>query len=201
MPRVKADNYDAKRSLILDKAAKLFAESSYPSTRMMDIAEACGTSKSMLYHYFPKKDDLLYAILIEHLEEIIIAIKQLPASLNGNITGNNLIRAFVDLFLQQSAKARTRHIVAMLDVKYLPKKQQTTIKNLEREIIAFTVQILKQANTNLQESEYTFYALLLIGTINSIDIWKKPKGAYNADEMSSRVTELFLNGFLTAKTL
>lgn len=198
MPRVQSDDYDTKRSLIMDKAAKLFADQSYPSARMMDIAKACGASKSMLYHYFPKKEDLLYAILTEHLEEVVEGIKELHSSIDSSWTNYELVESFVELFVKRSSKARSRHLVAMLDVKYLPKKQQTTVKSLERDIIKLAADILKEANPKLRESDYTLYALLLIGTINSMDIWRRPSGHYSAEDLSEKVTHLFLDGFLDA---
>src|SRR5438874_2583900 len=63
MPRVRADDYDIKTQAILDSAAALFAKVGYPNAKMQDIAKACGATKSMLYHYFPTKDDLLFAML------------------------------------------------------------------------------------------------------------------------------------------
>jgi AcrR family transcriptional regulator len=76
MPRVRSDDYDAKTHAILDSAAVLFAKVGYPSAKMQDIAKACGASKSMLYHYFPTKDDLLYAMLEEHLQRVIVALEE-----------------------------------------------------------------------------------------------------------------------------
>jgi AcrR family transcriptional regulator len=43
---------------------------------MQDIAKACGATKSMLYHYFPTKDDLLFAMLMEHLERVVQSVEE-----------------------------------------------------------------------------------------------------------------------------
>ena len=74
MPRVQADDYDAKKSKILDAAASLFADRGYAGSRMDEIAKACGVSKSMLYHYFKKKEDVLADILQEHVSRLIESI-------------------------------------------------------------------------------------------------------------------------------
>jgi AcrR family transcriptional regulator len=68
MPRVRASDYDTKLLGIVDAAAALFAKSGYSGARMSQVAEACGVSKSMLYHYFATKDDLLFFMVKEHLE-------------------------------------------------------------------------------------------------------------------------------------
>ena len=75
MPRVRSDDYGTKSHAILDSAAALFAKEGYPSAKMQDIAKACGATKSMLYHYFPTKDDLLFAMLMEHLERVVHSVE------------------------------------------------------------------------------------------------------------------------------
>ena len=105
MPRVRADDYDSKALAILDSAAALFAKVGYPNAKMQDIAKACGASKSMLYHYFPTKDDLLFDMLEEHLEKVIAGIEEVVA-----LPGSNKDRfaAFVQVFTQKSAQSRRR---------------------------------------------------------------------------------------------
>lgn len=193
MPRVKSDNYDTKRELIMDHAARLFSDAGYPNARMMDIAVACGASKSMLYHYFPKKENILYAILIEHMEELVGDIHWL---LQNNAGEQSIIIEFVKLFVQKTAKARARHLMAILDVKYLPEAQQAEVVELEREIVISTGSILKLVNPELPTKEYNIYALMLIGTINAMDMWRKPDGRYSAIEMAEMYAKVFMNGFM-----
>jgi AcrR family transcriptional regulator len=77
MPRIRANDYDDKKSKILDAAARLFADQGYAGSRMEEIAKSCGVSKSMLYHYFKKKEDVLFDILQEHVSSLIEAIKNI----------------------------------------------------------------------------------------------------------------------------
>ena len=59
-----------ERQRIYDHALKLFAKQGYTKTKYSDIAEASGSSKSMVQHYFPKKELLVREFLNEHLESI-----------------------------------------------------------------------------------------------------------------------------------
>lgn len=194
MARVQAKNYGVKREIIIDKAGRLFSKSGYPNIRMMDIADACGASKSMLYHYFPKKENLLMAILTDHMEDMTTSIVKLTKA--ADKTPRELVQSFVELFVLKSARARPKHLVAMLDVKYLPKSDQAIVRAMEREIVTLTSSILKLANPNIDESDYNMYSLLLIGTINSLDTWSKSTGHYSNKEMAAKIAELFLDGFL-----
>jgi len=60
MPRGKGPTFDSQRATILEAAAILFAEKGFASASMADLAEACGVSKALLYHYYRDKAHLLF---------------------------------------------------------------------------------------------------------------------------------------------
>src|SRR5712672_1876176 len=70
--------YDQKLELILRSSARIFAEKSYHSTSMRDIARTTGVSLAGLYHYCKSKEELLFLIqdhcfgrVLERFEERI----------------------------------------------------------------------------------------------------------------------------------
>src|ERR1700721_3041678 len=117
MPRVRADDYDDKKSKILDAAAKLFSKQGYAGSRMDEIATACGVSKSMLYHYFKKKEDVLADILQEHVTQLIESIKVHVAQ--GGADKMEYFRGIIEVYLNPSGKSRASHVVALHDMRYL----------------------------------------------------------------------------------
>jgi AcrR family transcriptional regulator len=52
----------AKRPLLVDAAARVFAEKGYASTRVADIAARAGVGKGTVYEYFASKEELLFAV-------------------------------------------------------------------------------------------------------------------------------------------
>src|SRR5205085_5854877 len=46
------------------------ATKGFPGASVAELAKACGASKSLIYHYFPSKDDILYAVMVEHLDAL-----------------------------------------------------------------------------------------------------------------------------------
>jgi AcrR family transcriptional regulator len=53
----------ARRTLILEAAARLFAEKGFHRTTTKDIAEAADVSEGTLYNYFENKDEMLMGIM------------------------------------------------------------------------------------------------------------------------------------------
>jgi AcrR family transcriptional regulator len=196
MPRVRADDYDTKTQNILDSAAALFAKVGYPNAKMQDIAKACGASKSMLYHYFPAKDDLLFAMLQEHLEQVIAGLEEV-ATMAGS--KRQRFGAFVEVYAQKSAQSRRRHVTAMNDLKFLPKAQQKPLRELEKKVTDLVADMLRDQNPGLSGTSYKPYAMLLIGMLNWTDTWYQPNGPIKPHELSDMMSRLFLRGFLAER--
>ena len=150
----------------------------------------------MLYHYFPTKDDLLFAILQEHLERVIGGIDE---ALSSPGAPRARLSALVHAYTQKSAQSRRRHMVAMQDVKYLPKVKQTPLLALQKTVTEKVAGLLRTLNPGLPPSVYKPYTMMLIGMLNWADTWYKPHGAMKPAELCERMTRLFLAGFLAEK--
>lgn len=196
MPRVRADDYEAKSQAIMDCAAVLFAKEGYPSAKLQDVAKACGATKSMLYHYFPTKDDLLLAMLKEHLEKVVHSVE---AALQQPGSARDRMLALVQAYTQKSIQSRRRHMVAMQDVKYLPKAKQAPLIELQRQITERVADLLRALNPELPEDVYKPYSMMLIGMLNWTDVWYQPSGKVKPQELCDRMSRLFLKGFLAEK--
>lgn len=196
MPRVRADDYDVKRQQILDAGAALFAKAGYPSAKMEDIARTCGATKSMLYHYFPTKDQLLFAILDEHLDRVISAVEQV---MQEGGTAKQRLNAFVLVYTQKSTQSRQRHIVAMNDAKFLPPDLQARLVEGEVRVTNMVASMLRELNPGLSDELFKPYTMLLIGMLNWTDTWYKPNSRLKPQELCERAARLFLRGFLAEK--
>jgi AcrR family transcriptional regulator len=194
VPRVRSDDYDAKTQAILDSAAALFARVGYPNAKMQDIAQACGATKSMLYHYFPTKDELLFEMLTEHMNQVIAALEE---ALQATGTPHQRLLALVQAYTQKSAQARRRHVTTMNDQKFLPKALQTPLIEMQDQVIDMTARLLRELKPGMPDRVYKPYTMMLIGTLNWTDFWFKPGGPMKAQELCERITHLFLHGFLS----
>ena len=57
------------RADIVDCAQKLFYEHGYDGTSFSDIVDASGLVRGNIYHYFKTKDDILKAVVEQHLKD------------------------------------------------------------------------------------------------------------------------------------
>ena len=70
MARTRASDFEEKQHGLLVSAAAVFAEQGMEKASMAQIASHSGVSKALLYHYYPSKDVLIFAIIHTHLVDL-----------------------------------------------------------------------------------------------------------------------------------
>ncbi len=194
MTRVRADDYEDKKQVILDKAAALIARKGFDVATMLDVAKACGTSKSHLYHYFPSKEELLFAIVHEHITRQCEELRRIVAQ---PLDAETRFAQFVDSFVQGAARSRNEHLMLMNDIKFLPKPQLDKIRRLEVEVTETLEDLLREINPELMEEARVSkpYALLLFGMMIWTFSWYRRNGSISPQELGQRIASLFVHGF------
>lgn len=74
----------ARRNQLLGAAQEVFVAQGYHSAAMDDIAERAGVSKPVLYQHFPGKLELYLALLDQHCESLLQAVRTALASTTDN---------------------------------------------------------------------------------------------------------------------
>jgi AcrR family transcriptional regulator len=92
---------------LLDAAAALLAERGYDALTTRRVAERAGVSVGSLYQYFPSKESLVHALLVEHLREA--AALRPPALARPDLPLAERVRWVVRWFLAAHAKAPALH--------------------------------------------------------------------------------------------
>ncbi len=133
MARTRAQDYDAKRSAILHRAATLFARHGYTGTSITTIAKACGVSKALLYHYYSDKEAVLFDILSAHLERLLVEVRAAGASA---ATPHERLLALTDALLNAYRDADAEHQVQIANLSLLPEALQERLRVMQRELVA-----------------------------------------------------------------
>jgi len=100
--RGKDEQVTSRRNQIKRVAAKLFIESGVGGTSVRDIADAVGLLSGSLYHHFPSKDAIAFAIIDDFLTELISRYESVLPPVTGM---RDELRALV----HSSVDVATRH--------------------------------------------------------------------------------------------
>jgi AcrR family transcriptional regulator len=77
---VKEQLRDVRARYILEVAQELLLEQGYRGTSMDEIAARVGIAKGTLYQHFPHKEDLVVALLAEHVERFARTVDEAAGS-------------------------------------------------------------------------------------------------------------------------
>lgn len=97
-----------KRTQILRAATDVFSAREFHTVPVEDVAVAAGVGKGTLYLYFPTKEQLFYATILEALDVLIV---ELGAAVRGR-SGEEGLRAFVTCLLDFFW--RRRHLAVLM---------------------------------------------------------------------------------------
>ena len=190
MSRPRAATYDDQRTLILARAAELFARRGYTATSMNEVAAACVVSKATLYHYVRDKHALLAQIAAEHVARLEALVREVKAQrLMPGAELDALIRRFTAAY----ADAQHEHRVLTEDVKFLHDDERATVEAGQRRVVAAFAAAIARVRPELA-ARATPLAMLLFGMINWTFTWMKPGGALTHQTLAPIVSELFFGG-------
>ncbi len=98
---LKEDEYNAKRSEILDYARQLIYTKGYEQMTIQDLLDGLHVSKGGLYHYFPSKEALLAAMVERMGQEAVENL--LPVVQDANLSAIQKFRHYFEISAQGKA--------------------------------------------------------------------------------------------------
>ncbi|MBB2160478.1 TetR/AcrR family transcriptional regulator [Gluconacetobacter sacchari] len=198
MARPRAQDYDEKRQLILRNAAKLFAGFGYVGASITMIAEACGVSKSLLYHYYSDKEAVIYDILATHLGHLVTvttgAFERAPA---GQKLGA-LCLALLDAYRDADAE----HQVQLANFKLLSPANQEKLRLFERRLVKLMSDAVVDAVPELAGTPMLAPSTMSVfGMINWHYLWFHDGKGLTREDYARLVTHFIVSGGRTAPAL
>ncbi|MDZ7628144.1 MAG: TetR/AcrR family transcriptional regulator [Parvularculaceae bacterium] len=187
MARTQAEDYGEKREAIVAEAAKLFALRGFDGASLAELAEACGMSKSLFYHYYPSKEAILFAVMDSHIEALLTALDAPPTD-----DPARALRDFARRLLHLYAGAADRQKVMLYDLARLSAPERRLIVAKERKLISHVEALLASADERAQEAELRAKTMLFFGMLNWTHTWLKPGGGLSRDDVADLAARTIL---------
>jgi len=193
MARTRANDYDKKRQGLLSRSAILFAEHGFTGTSITMIAEACGVSKALMYHYYGSKDAVLFDLLEDHLQNLV-AVVEAAAQSSGD--DKDRLFAISAALLEAYRGADAEHQVQISSLKLLPPAQQEILKELERKLVATVSEAIAAAIPPAAKKRHLLKPLTmsLFGMLNWHYLWFRDGKGITREKYARMVTGLILSG-------
>lgn len=193
MARTQAAEYDQRREAIVAAAAALFASRGFTGASVADIAQRGKISKSLVYHYYESKEDILYDVMVSHVRALEEAAR---AVMIGKEEPQRKLRELTHRFMALYVGAVDRHKVLLNDLDHLPKARRTEIVGVQRRLIEIVQKLLVEIEPALKRKSGAAFAaaMLYFGTINWTHTWFDPRGPVSAGALAEMAVDLVLGG-------
>lgn len=194
MARTRASDFEDKQRSILESAAAVFAEQGMEKASMSLVANSAGVSKSLLYHYYPAKDALIFAIIQSHLEDLEDAVATAD---DPKASAEDRLHVLVRTTLENYRDADNEHKVQLNASEALNDDQRDAIRAIERRIVRRFSAILREINPSLDNAERPLLmpvTMSLFGMMNWAYMWFREGGPITRDDYADIATTLVLEG-------
>ncbi len=186
---------------ILDKARTLFWRKGYISTSMRDIAAAYGCKPANIYNFFPNKEEILFEVLREEMEEILSPIKHLEED-DGTSPVEQLrlvISSHLKLTLSYRRSAKLLFDVALNNLSRAKRKKIVDLRDTYDRIIR---KVLRRGidSGSFGGVDEKLAGFMISSMITRTRLWYHPKKGVSVEELADFIFEFALNGLRAEET-
>jgi AcrR family transcriptional regulator len=191
MARTIGSDGERTEAALRDAALRLIARHGYEAVSMRRLADEVGVQAAALYRYFPTKEDLLFTLMREHMEELVASWAGLS---DAEADPRDQLAAFV------------RNHIAF----HLARRSSTHVNNLElrslaperlRRIVALREAYEKELRAILQRGadarvfdveDAALVAMAIIQMITGVIVWFRPDERLSIDDVTERYLTMTL---------
>ncbi len=188
MARTTGSDGERTEAAIRKAALGLMAKFGYEAVSMRQLAQEVGVQAAALYRYFATKEDLLFALMREHMETLVEAWNAARPQMPDPAVR---LAAFVDNHIRFHVARRHSTHVSNMELRSLSHERLTHILRLRGNYEKELRQILRDgADSGAFSVEDTrLTAMAIIQMITGVIVWFRPDERLSVEE----VTETYLS--------
>lgn len=180
---------------MLETARRLFWEKGYNATSMRDIAIAYGCRPANIYNFFSDKEEILFEVLREEMEQIIHPIKHLERG-DGTSPIEQLrfiIESHLKVTLSYRRSAKLLFDVALDSLSPEKRKKIIDFRDTYDRIIRKVIR--RGMDTGyFPKVDVRLAGFMIASMITRTRIWFHPKKGVSVSELADFISEFAFNG-------
>jgi len=185
------EELDRRRHEIFNTAVTLFIEKGFSETSVREIADAAGVGKSTIYDYFPSKDEILIAYVVDEVSHMTAEAEEICSlDLSAGDKFRRLLRRHLDYVLAN----KSVYLRLTYEVQRLSLESQQRIQKHRHAYQDMLCELLRQG---IQHGEFRPVNPLLavramFNLLTSAVFTSRPTGS--PEEMLSDTVDIFFKG-------
>jgi AcrR family transcriptional regulator len=191
--RTQATDYDMRRDAITKAAAELFAKKGFLGASVADISAACNISKSLIYHYYPSKEDILFEVMWGHVS-LLVEIAQGFATLNRQ--PDVLLRMIAISLMQAYNGAQAAQKILLNELDNLPPEKRALVVQAQRDVIDVVDKLVVKLRPSLRgkPKQRKPIVMMYFGMLNWTHVWFDREGPVSEKKLADIAVDMFLGG-------
>jgi AcrR family transcriptional regulator len=186
-----------RREEVLDAAAHVFFQKGYDAATTEEIADRLDILKGSLYYYVESKDQLLFEIVREVMQDAL-AKQEEAASAPG--TAIDRLRAAIVTHVLHLTKNRTRAAILLHEYRALSEPRRRAVREmLERytRLIEGLVRSAQKKGSVRKDIDAMVATMTILGAVNWPYRWYSPRGALSAGEIAEQIANILIEGLVS----
>ncbi len=193
MARTQALDYDKRRDAITQTAAKLYAAQGFLGTSVAQIAQACQISKSLLYHYYPSKEDILFDVMDSHVQTLVEATREVESQ---DLAAADKLGRLAQALMGHYVGAQAYQKVLLNELVNLPEDRRAVIVDHQRQVLDVVDRLIVVLRPDLakRRPDRRAMVMLFFGMLNWTHTWYDPSGPVAPAKFAAMASDTFLSG-------
>ena len=176
-------------------AARLFAYSGYHHTSMREIARELGMNQSSLYHYFMSKEDVLFRLMNDAMDDVLERLKEICAS---GLSAEDKLKRVLHSYIRSYAGDQERLILLVNEMNSLTETNRLILVEKQRQYVKLIKSILKELvdEDKMKEIDASVATFAFFGMVHYTIKWYHEDGPITLDELAALFVGIFTRGIL-----
>jgi AcrR family transcriptional regulator len=172
MARTAGSDGGRTQAAIRAAAMSLMARHGYEAVTMRQLAAEVGVQPAALYRYFPTKEDLLFALMMEHMEALIASWEKARPDAGPQAMLSAFVRNHIGFHV---ARRHSTHVNNM-ELRSLSRERLSAILRLRTAYEKELRQILRRGaeDGTFTVEDTALTAMAIIQMITGVIVWFRP---------------------------
>lgn len=191
MPEKTTNTVGTTEQAIRKAAIQLISRGGYESMSLRQLAAQAGVNTGTLYLYYQGKKELLASLVLDYLEELLLAWQHTRPRHSG---ADQELLAFVAFHVRYHLLRKEEGVLGNMELRSLEGDDLEMVKQARHAYLREIQNILEQgiAQDRFDCDEPKLLAHILFNMLTHVCSWYRPDGPMGIDEIVSQYSQLSL---------
>lgn len=175
--------------------ARLFANKGYHSTSMREIARELGINQSTLYHYFESKEDILFKLMSDGMDDALETLEKICAI---DLPPEEKLKKVLAFYARYSVGEKERVILLINEMNSLNEDYRHILIVKQRRYVEQIKSIMNElaSQHKMKDLHPSIATFAFFGMVHYTFKWYHKEGPVGLDELAGLFVEIFTKGIL-----